>query len=196
MGTLYDWAAAAPGRHEYQGRGPVYAVAAGGERIVVRRVRHGGMLAPITGDLFTGSTRAPHELDVSLRLLAGGVRTPAVLAYAVYPAGVAGLLRRVDVVTREISSGLDLARAIQAGPESTERIWGAVTELLASLTRVGAVHPDLNARNIIIAGSGADTPVAWVIDVDRIHFARPGDPSVAAANRRRLERSAAKLGLQ
>jgi hypothetical protein len=62
--------------------------------------------------------------------------------------------------------------------------------LLAALTRAGAVHPDLNARNIVVAGK-----TAYVLDVDRVYFLPPDDPRVVARNRARLVRSARKLGL-
>ena len=50
-----------------------------------RRNRHGGLFAPLTGDLFLSPTRAPYELAASLNLLSVGVPTPAILAYATYP---------------------------------------------------------------------------------------------------------------
>ena len=80
----------------------------------------GASLRPITGDLFLGSTRAPHELAVSARLREGGVATPQVLAYLRYH--VAGGLRRVDVLTQEIPDAEDLLTALrylEPGDDST-----------------------------------------------------------------------------
>jgi RIO-like serine/threonine protein kinase len=177
---LYAAAAAQPDRREYRGRGIAYGVALGSISVVVRHSRHGGLLAPLTGDLFLPPTRAPHERDVSVRLIAAGVPTPEVLAFAVYRAGP--ILRRADVVTREIVGARDLA-AHPATPEAT----AAIETLLSALARAGAKHADLNAKNILLVGN-----VAYVIDVDRIVFAAQG---VDAANRARLRRSIAKLGL-
>jgi hypothetical protein len=65
--------------------------------------------------------------------------------------------------------------------------------LLSLLTRGGAHHPDLNARNVLISWDSSDGAKAFVLDVDRIRFHVPGDPMVANANLARLERSLAKL---
>src|SRR4029434_11188989 len=62
--SLYDYAATHPGRRALRGRGVAYAVTLPDEetRVVVRHSRHGGLLAPVTGDRFLPPTRAPHEL--------------------------------------------------------------------------------------------------------------------------------------
>jgi RIO-like serine/threonine protein kinase len=185
-GTLYAAAAATPGRREYIGRAPAYGVAWDSVRVVVRHSRHGGLLAPITGDLFLPPTRARYEWLVAARLTASGVRTPEVVAYAVYRAGL--LVRRADVVTREVSGARDLA-AYPATPEAG----AAVETLLARLAAAGAIHRDLNARNILLAEE-AGALTAYVIDVDRVAFRHRGR-AVDRLNRARLRRSVAKLGL-
>src|SRR5205814_3048324 len=82
-GTLYDYAAQHEEAHSLSGRGIVYAVPLpNGERVVVRHNWHGGLLAPITGDVFLAPTRAPYELATSLRLMRHGVPTPEIVAYA------------------------------------------------------------------------------------------------------------------
>ncbi|MGH7709649.1 MAG: hypothetical protein ACREOG_00100, partial [Gemmatimonadaceae bacterium] len=67
---LYDWAAAHAERREYSGRGPAYGVPLPecNIRVVVRRARHGGLLAPILRDIFVVPTRAPRELAMSFFL--------------------------------------------------------------------------------------------------------------------------------
>jgi 3-deoxy-D-manno-octulosonic acid kinase len=188
-GTLYGAAAATPDRREYAGRAPAYGIVLGDTRVVVRHSRHGGLLAPLTGDLFLPPTRAPHELTVAFQLAIRGIRTPEVVAFAVYRAGL--LLRRADVVTREVPGARDLAE-YAATPEAN----AAVDALLAALARAGAFHPDLNAKNIVLAGTPrAGKPgalQAYVLDVDRVVFRTHG---VDQANRARLRRSIAKLGL-
>ena len=57
------------------------------------------------------------------------------------------------------------------------------------MSRAGAVHPDLNMRNVLVDGTNA-----YVLDVDRVYFLPPNDPRVAERNRARLLRSARKLG--
>jgi hypothetical protein len=172
--TLHAWASREPGARPLRGRGTSYAVRLGDTAVVVRHSRHGGFFAPVTRDLFLAPTRAPHELAVSLRLRVAGVPTPEVVAYATY--AVAPGVRRADVVTREIA-GREL--------ESAEDAEG----LLAALSRVGAVHPDLNMRNVLVDGA-----TAYVLDVDRVYFLPPGDPRIVERNRARLMRSAGKFG--
>jgi 3-deoxy-D-manno-octulosonic acid kinase len=186
-GTLHEWAARHPERLTFQGRGPVYAapLPATSAWVVVRHVRHGGLLAPLTGDRFAaGRTRAPRELAAALRLEAADIRTAAVIGYALYPAGPG--LRRSDVITQLID-GADLATRLRS-PEAAQRRGPlmATARLLAALARAGARHPDLNLKNVLISDAAPD---AYVLDVDRIRFGAAGDPAIAAANLARLERS-------
>lgn len=192
-GTLYEAAARNLGARRLQGRGVSYAFAlpVSGTRVVVRRNRHGGLLAPLTGDLFLPPTRAPYELDVALRLIKQGVRTPPVLMYGVER--VHGIFRRADVVTREIGDGRDMATYMQPNEDAgaRERAWSATRALVRALGAAGARHHDLNVKNIFIA-PGKVGLEAWVLDVDRIEFGKPDDPAVRSGNVARLLRSARK----
>jgi hypothetical protein len=185
-GTLYAAAAVSPDRREYRGRGVAYGIPLGRHRVVVRHSRHGGWLAPLTRDLFLPPTRARLEWSNSFHLIARKVPTPEVVAIAVYRVGA--LLRRADVVTLEIAGALDLA----AHPV-TPAAQAAVEVLLVALAKAGAIHRDLNAKNILLADRDGQL-TAFVIDIDRLVL---GKPSRAAdgANRSRLRRSIAKLGL-
>lgn len=193
-GSFYAYAEHAADARPLAGRGVAYAVGLPGDaatRVVVRRSRHGGLLAALTGDRFTAPTRAPYELDTALRLTALGVRTPEVVAFATYPAGA---FRRADVVTREIPGSADLA-AVLAEPMSEDRrraVLTAVAQLVADLTVAGARHPDLNVKNILVQRSATGELVAYVLDVDRIWFDRPGSARVTERNIARLSRSARK----
>jgi hypothetical protein len=193
-GSLYRWAAAAEGNRTLQGRIPAYAVTLPGHdrRVVVRHSHHGGLLAPLLGDLFLPPTRAPFELVISHLLGGLGVRTPLVVAVAVYKAH--RVLRRSDVVTLELE-GRDLGAALSDGPDPDVRqAWlAAVAALVISLTAIGAWHPDLNVRNILLVEAGTGQWDAYVLDIDRLQFAPPSDPNVRDANLDRLERSNRKL---
>jgi tRNA A-37 threonylcarbamoyl transferase component Bud32 len=193
-GTLYDFAAHAPHARPLRGRGTAFAVALpnGGPAVVVRRSRHGGVVAELTGDRFLAPTRAPRELRTALRLARLGVPTPELVAYATYDAG--GPFRRADVVTREIPSGRDLGAVLMETSPGEERAdsWAAVTRLLVWMSNGGVRHPDLNAANILLAPDVNDTLEAWLLDVDRVWFDAPGHPRAIDANLRRLMRSARK----
>jgi 3-deoxy-D-manno-octulosonic acid kinase len=192
--TLYSYAESHPKRRQLSGRVPAYAVPLPDTltQVVIRHSYHGGLLAAVTGDRFLVPTRAPRELEVSLRLSRENVATPQVVAYATYPAGP--LLQRADIATRELAGGRDLAAVFTPDLASDERrcTLEAVIALLRSLRAAGARHPDLNVKNILIAPRADGSMSAWVIDVDRVVFQAPGDARVGEANLRRLLRSARK----
>lgn len=194
-GTLYQYAEHHPRARMLVGRGVVYAVPLpdAATPVVVRHARHGGLLAPLTGDRFLGRTRAPRELDVALRLARAGVLTPEIVAYAVYSNG--GIARRADVATREVPDARDLASALADDPSPARKreALGATARLMARLTAAGARHPDLNLKNVLIARDVNGDLEAWVLDVDRVWFDTPGAQRVNAANLRRFSRSARKL---
>lgn len=155
----------------------------------------GGALSRLKTDLFLPPTRGLRELLASLRLRLAGVATPEVMAYAIYPAG--SVFRRTDVITREIRGGADLATALAETNQPPRRgaILEAAAQLVAALSRAGAHHADLNLKNILVTDSSdgaAESPLAHVLDVDRVRFHVPGDPIVAVANIDRLERSLKK----
>ena len=191
--TLYAWASRHPAARTLTGRVPAYAVPlpAGGPTVVVRHAQHGGLLAPLTGDRFLAPTRAPHELEVSLRLCDAGVPTPEIVAYALYPAGP--LLARSDVATVLVPDSVDLAAILTADDESRRRdALDATAALLRALSAAGAHHPDLNIKNVLLAPAPEGGLRAYVLDVDRVAFGEPGRPRIAIANFGRLVRSARK----
>lgn len=192
-GTLYAYAEAHPRARPMTGRGIAYAVPLpdAATQVVVRRARHGGLLAQLTGDRFL-SPRAPAELMTAVRLSAAKIRTPEVVAFATYPAGL--LLRRSDVATREVPRSRDLAIALLGPPDAdTKRgMLDATAELFAALTRAGARHPDLNLKNVLLTSAANGGFDAYVLDVDRIVFGPASDPRTTAANLRRFDRSARK----
>jgi Lipopolysaccharide kinase (Kdo/WaaP) family len=198
-GSLYEYAARHPAVRARAGRNGFSAYLAplpNGDHTVVRHNRHGGFFAPVTGDLFLPPTRAPGELWAALRLAREGVPTPEVLAYAIYPAGL--LLRRSDVMTREIRDGRDLGGVLVDADETARHAaLEAATLVIGTLSRIGARHHDLNVKNLLIAPSaslsgGTRGVVAYVLDVDRVEFLRPGDSRVTERNLSRFLRSARK----
>lgn len=198
-GTLYAFAQARPDRRELRGRAAAWAVTLpGGDDVVVRHSWHGGLLAPLTRDLFVPPTRAPHELALSARLRAAGVRTPEVVAYAVYPATL-GLVR-ADVVTRLVPESQDLAALLRTLPlvRDPRGPWvRATAALLHALANAGVRHPDLNLKNVLVTpaprADDATALDAWVLDLDVARAARsPSDGrrhAIGEANLQRLERS-------
>lgn len=192
-GSFYEFAEHHPEAKPLTGRGIAYAVPLStGDRVVVRRSRHGGLLGSVRDDRFFGATRAPRELEISLTLRRLGVATPLVVAYATYPAGP--MFRRGDVVSREVARSRDLAAALGllSRGQSKRSLLEATGKLLASMSIAGARHPDLNIKNVLIADNAFGGVEAYVLDVDRVWLDRAGADGVLAANLRRFSRSALK----
>lgn len=190
--TLHCWAATVPGAKAFQGRATAWGTTLprGGPAVVVRHARHGGLLAALTGDRFLWPGRAPWELEVSERLRAAGVPTPAVVAYALYPAGPG--FCRCDVATARLPEGADFPHAwAEADGDDRESMLTATAALVRALGLVGAHHEDLNAKNVYLAREGRGWR-AYALDVDRVRFLRPGDGRAAALNLARLLRSLRK----
>jgi tRNA A-37 threonylcarbamoyl transferase component Bud32 len=189
--TLYQWASTHPEARTMQGRHVAYAVPLPGvdANVVVRHSHHGGMLAPLTRDVFR-EPRAPHELRVAWTLRHVGIPTPRVLGYALYPT-LHGKLWRADVVTREITDGADLSKVLTSDGESydVQKSIAAVITLLRQLARTWAYHPDLNVKNVLISPDEAGEPMAYVLDVDTLRFA---EKNAEWMNVDRLLRSARK----
>jgi 3-deoxy-D-manno-octulosonic acid kinase len=190
-GTLFQYAERHPQKRALMGRGVAYAVPLPDdvERVVVRHNRHGGLLAPLTGDLFRPPTRAPRELFFAERLLEYDIPTPKMLGYVVYDA-LPGF-RRADVMTREVPNSFDLSTAFMSSDSALRmRAIVAAADLLFVLGVVGAHHPDLNAKNILLHETTNGTLAAMVLDVDVVKFDEP--EMVYDHNLERLLRSARK----
>lgn len=190
--TLHCWAATVPGAKPFQGRATAWGTTLprGGPAVVVRHARHGGLFAAITGDRFLWPGRAPWELEVSERLRAAGVPTPAVVAYALYPAGPG--FCRCDVATARLPEGADFpALWKDADAASRDAMLTATAALVRALGLVNAHHEDLNAKNVYLAREGRGWR-AYALDVDRVRFLSAGDTRAAALNLSRLRHSLKK----
>jgi 3-deoxy-D-manno-octulosonic acid kinase len=189
-GTLYDWAASQPQPRALRGRAPVYVATLPTSRrtVVVRHAWHGGLLAPLTRDLYRRPTRAPLEVERSIALRSLGIPTTDIVAYALYDAALG--LARVDVCTAYVDDTADLGMILAglAPAIDCDRALEATHVLLERLAAHGVVHPDLNVKNILVRTPAAGEPEALVIDIDVVRLG--ASPAVAMAkNVARLERS-------
>jgi 3-deoxy-D-manno-octulosonic acid kinase len=215
-GTLDEWAAA--GAHDVLrgGRAPARVVPApvsGPDvrtRWVLRRFRRGGIVAPALGDRYlrAGEARPVTELRASVAARARGVRTPAIVAGAMYPAGP---FYRADLVTELVPEARTLADSLfgdaPGGDEASEgseasrddppvdsrAALRAAGRLVRSLEDARVLHADLNAGNILLRSVRGDLE-PWVLDLDRCRVLSRDGPAPGAAMRGRLERSLRKLG--
>ncbi|MFP4055669.1 MAG: lipopolysaccharide kinase InaA family protein [Candidatus Brocadiia bacterium] len=158
-------APAGDGQEAHRGRGPVQRIQVPGGVALVRHCRRGGSLGRILGDLYLDGSRFLHEVGVADALWRRGVPTPEMLA-GIRREPFPGLYR-ADIVTREVPGARDLAQALrEAGtgdPASVQQALSAVAGLLRQMHDAGLDHPDLNARNLLLAPDGK----AFVVDLDR-----------------------------
>lgn len=190
--TVHAWAGSAPEAVPFQGRLIAWGVTLPGSAVpvVVRHAHHGGAFGSLLGDRFRGAGRAPWELRMALHLREAGVRTPDVVGFALYPAGLG--TNRIDVVTRRLPDGADLPTLWgRADAPTRERLLMAVAALLRDLRAGGIHHADLNAKNLHLALEGGRWH-AWLLDVDRVRLGAPNDARIAERNLTRLERSLRK----
>jgi 3-deoxy-D-manno-octulosonic acid kinase len=187
-GTLYEWAASQPQPRALRGRAPVYVapLPPDGPSVVVRHAWHGGLLSPLTQDVFRRPTRAPVEMANSRRLRDLGIPTTDVVGFALYDAAMG--LARVDVVTRYVSDTADLGMVLAglAPAIDCDAALAATLDLLALLARHRVLHPDLNVKNILLETPPGSAACAMVIDVDVVMIG-------ATSVRRTMERNVARL---
>jgi len=176
----------------FAGRLPVVAASiAGAGTLVVRPCAHGGLWGHVARDLYLGPDRALREIRASERLTQLKIPTPRIEAVIFYPIGPGN---RIEVVTSLVPDSLDFVRHLARRPGAAERarLFSAVRKLLDQLHRHGIRHPDLNARNILLASAPRGGFTAWLLDVDVIRFGEAGNHHVDQANRHRLLRSLLK----
>jgi 3-deoxy-D-manno-octulosonic acid kinase len=194
-GTLYAYAGACPEAEVIAGRGTVYLIPGPGpSRWVVRRLTHGGLLAPLTRDRFLrgGTPRPFNELYLGLKLQDRGIATPGISAAVVYPSGP---IYRGEVARDEITDALDLAACLFGETFNARQRLQALAasgRLLSSLHRAGVVHPDLNLRNVLIKWSD-EAARAYILDLEKCRIV----PQVSRRRRKgmlqRFRRSARKF---
>lgn len=199
--TLHRWGRGSASGVSLVGRGEVFSVPApvpgpdARERWVVRHYyRGGGVAAPLLGDryLAVGQPRPVRELLATHHARTRGIPTPAVVAGAVYGAG---LWYRADLVTEQIPDARDLAEVLWGGGAhdvSPEAVLFTAGRLVRRLERTGILHADLNAKNLLVVGRGTAARV-YLVDLDRCCAREPGVPVPVFSMRRRLERSLRKF---
>lgn len=162
----------------------------GGVRWAVRHYQRGGAVASLLGDRYAriGEPRPFRELRLGRTLEELEVPTPAHIGAAVYPAGP---FYRGDLVTRFVPDSRDLAAVLFPGltldttageagktAETAENGEAAETRpavdpavamesagrLIRLLHDRGVNHPDLNLKNVLLAG---DPVRALILDLDR-----------------------------
>ncbi len=167
--------------------------------MMVRRYRHGGLLAGVGRDLYLGTARATEELAVTEAARRGRLRT-------VIPVGV--LCQRVHVIfwrlaflSAEISDSEDMVhfccRLAEYPAETAAREKrGVIREAALQIRKMhdlGIHHADLHLKNLLLQRRQAGTPQVYVIDFDKARLGEPLDLEQRLNNIRRLARSVRKV---
>ena len=93
----------------YRGRDPVVSVPindATGGRIVIKHYTHGGLTRIFNRDIFWGKIRPLRELFFIEKVILLNIPTYEVLAVVIHK--MPGFFYRADLITKEISNGVDL----------------------------------------------------------------------------------------
>lgn len=159
--------------------------------VVMRRYLRGGWMTHLSRDryLFTGFARSRplREARMLADMVASGLPVARPVAAQCRRHGItySGVL-----MTSEIRHARTLAdAAVQAGvdPET----WNAIGRCIRRFHEAGVVHPDLNARNILV-NDGSSGVEIHLIDFDRAYF-RSGALHSFRNSLARLRRSLAKF---
>ncbi len=157
------------------------------DRVLVRKVVRGGLIAKLLGDLHWGMGRPFRELYAVIRARQAGLRVPEIVAVRATRAW--GPLYRFTVVVTEIGGASDLlSLAPILPPAQRHRAIGEVAEAVRKMHEAGLYHGDLNIKNILIAGESD----VYLIDLDRAILRDARDTALDFRNLSRLNRSVEK----
>jgi tRNA A-37 threonylcarbamoyl transferase component Bud32 len=162
-----------------------------GERLLVRRVLHGGLLGPLLGASLLGLARPLRELAATSLLRSRGAPVPR-------PAFVWGEHRigpfyRAAVATWLEEESQDALGFLESDPSPARilRAAEAAGRAVRRLHDAGGRHADLHVKNLLLRERQAETECI-VIDLDRIRVAESLGPRRRMQELMRLMRSLLK----
>ena len=162
--------------------------------ILLRPLRHGGLLGPLLGRTLLGTRRPLGELAVAERLRAAGAPVPCPALVAARR--VAGPFWHAAVGTRYEVGTRDVLAFLETHP-GRARLLRAATAAGAAVRRfhdAGGCHPDLHLKNLLLRESDGE-PEVLVIDLDRARVLDWVGPKERMAELMRLHRSLRKRGV-
>ena len=183
---------------ELSGRRPLHALKVEGERFVVRRFSHGGLMRWLTGARYADAERPFRELILSASLRQAGIQTPQVVGARARKAPGGGWY--LDLLTRRVEGAVDLgfllgeARRGELDVRAWRSLLTATGRLVRRLHRHGCLHADLTPTNLLLEGElgGEAPPSLWVIDLDGSALFEDLSRAERLGNLRRLYRYVAR----
>ncbi len=182
--------------HGAEGRAPTALVSlpGAGGRLILRRLRHGGLLAPLLRGAFLGLGRPLRELEVTARLREAGAPVPRPILVVGWR--LLGPLWSAAVGTAYEEGTVDLLTFLQGRPGRT-RLLRACRELGRVVRRfhdAGGRHGDLHVKNLLLREQ-TDRFRGLVIDLDKARVTPGLTPDERMAQIMRLFRSLRKRGV-
>ncbi len=160
----------------------------GGPVAVAKRMRRGGLLAPLWRDRFAIASRLVENVEVPRAAAARGIATAAPLALLLIEGPIR--LWRGWLAVEEIPDAEDLETRLASGRPPERGELAAAVALVRRAHDAGIEHRDLNLGNVLVRRGRPAGPEAFLVDLDRARLhARPLGFCKRAAAVRRLERS-------
>jgi 3-deoxy-D-manno-octulosonic acid kinase len=146
--------------------------------VVLKRMRRGGVLAPVWRDRYPGLARLEANLRLPLEALRRGVPTaePAAMLLLSGPPG----LYQAWLAMREIPAAADLLALLAAGPVPPPVLETALQAVRTMHDR-GIEHADLNLGNVLVQDLAPGLR-GFVVDLDRARL-HPGPVSASVRDR-------------
>src|SRR5690349_22092670 len=155
---------------EARGRGTVHFIKTGGQGLVLRHYRRGGLVAKVSRDhyLWRGefATRAFREWQLLYHLHRAGlpVPTPVAARYRRF-----GLTYTADILTERLGESITLAQLLRRRGIPILG-WITIGRCIRMFHDLGVCHADLNAHNILLVGDD----LVYLLDFDRGRLMKPG----------------------
>ncbi len=183
------------------GRGAVFLVPFGEERLVVRHCRRGGLFGRLLRDVYLGRGRALTELSISGEAADRGILTPEIVA--VVQRRAFGPTFRSDIVSLEIREAITVGEYIAWYPATTTRdvlrekrqVIEAAAVAVRRMHGAGLVHGDLNVNNLMLRRRSGEVEVS-IIDLDGSRLLDKVTPPQRRRELMRLGRSLMKMRLK
>lgn len=157
-----------------------------GARLVLKKMRRGGLAAPLWGDRFLGAERLLSNLTIPREVSRRGIATasPAMLLLEEGPRG----LYRGWLGTDEIAGARDLLTRLGRTPAPSREVLAAAAGLVRRAHDAGIEHRDLNLGNLLVREDG--NTEAFLVDLDRARLhSEPLSIGARRAAVRRIGRS-------
>lgn len=160
------------------------------ERLHLRPVRHGGLLAELWGERILGLARPIDELRTTETLRQRGAPVPRALLVAGWRVGA---FWRAVVGTLQIEDARDGVAWLETSPPPDARLAAAAAagSAVRRFHDAGGRHADLHVKNLLLHADGR----VFVIDLDRARAGAPPHPARRMRELMRLYRSLLKRGL-